>query len=178
MRGLVVGIDPSSDKMAIAVGTCTDDVQLMQYKYRSGPDHRPEVLAQMHATFSFFIQNQPNIIRIGIEMPTVTKSGPGSTIPQAMANGAVVAALGMLNPLPVIDQVPIPSWKSGITGNGSAPKDLIADWVRVNYPRVFDLCVDEKDKFSQDLCDAFCIFLYELRYEKIVKQIERKRASL
>lgn len=156
------------------------NVQFMVCDTRPGPEHRSRALADIYdfgKTLGAILPIPPRALRITLEAPTVARGGAGSTIPQAMASGALQAGLAAYIPTPV-DLVMVPVWKKSVLSKGNASKAEIAQWVRLNHPDVYKLMVNDKNKVDQDMCDAFCIYLYAVKYEKIVQQIKRKRASL
>jgi Holliday junction resolvasome RuvABC endonuclease subunit len=51
--------------------------------------------------------------------------------------------------------VPVSSWKKGTVGNGSASKELVANWLRAGFPAWHGTCQGD-----QNYIDATCIAIY------------------
>lgn len=86
-----------------------------------------------------------------IEEPVVARGNIRSTMKQAYVNGAVQAAVGLLNPDTSVSLVPVTTWKKEVVGKGNASKDEVADFVS-------DWMGGRED--DQDICDAICVMLY------------------
>ncbi len=174
--GLVAGVDPSSSKFVVAVGDRrAKNVQFRVLQAPTGPENRPRALADIHKFGTSIIQEFPALVRVGVESPVVAASGPGSTIPQALGSGAFQAAISVL-PRLAVDMVTIPSWKKTIVGKGNAAKDEIYFWVQQNFPSIWEQHMNNNQKHVQDMCDAFCIYLYTLKRQAAFDKVTRLRS--
>lgn len=175
MGPVAVGIDPSSARIVACIGWGSVDVEFMICDCRPGPEHRPRALADIYKfgrSLGAILPIPPRALRIGLESPTLARGGPGSVIPQAMASGALQAGLAAFIPAPV-DIIMVPTWKKNIVGNGSASKDAIREFVETNYPHIAKTMITDKGKFDQDMCDAFCIYLYTYEIERVAQRARR-----
>lgn len=166
----VIGIDPSSKKLAFCVTG--------HYYYVPEEHHTvrlPEgILQATGAAFEealLFFQKYSDAA-VYMEEPVVGRN-VRSTIVQAQVGGAVMAAADRAG-LPYFELVNNSHWKKEVLGKGNAKKEEISEWLEKNWPEAYTLA--QKD---QDLIDASCINRYGVRRQKMMQavMIRRNRAT-
>jgi Holliday junction resolvasome RuvABC endonuclease subunit len=167
-KRLVIGLDPSSQKIAMMV--------------RPNPKSKPEMVTLPFAkgadityvclrAFRFvraFVKKWIDLgyeVHIFIEEPVVGRGGAYTTIRQAKANGAMLA--GARSGGAHVEGVNNSTWKKSVCGKGNAGKPEIKNWVRDHWPYAYDLC-----RGDQDLLDAACILLYGEKRLELADRLE------
>lgn len=159
----VIGIDPSSKKLAFCI--TGKRYRIVDMHKKSLPEGVLQATgAAFEEAFLFFQSNQG--ARVYMESPVVGRSAH-STIVQAQVGGAVLAAACKAG-LDVV-MANVSSWKSQVVGNGHASKDQVKDWLEENLPSVYI-----RTEGDQDLIDAAAITLYGVQHEKIRQAIVRR----
>lgn len=151
----VLGIDPSSTRLA-AVYSYTDGKRLEVFTepLPVGDRVRECRLAYdwLDDLMSTVVEKSP-VTAVFVEQPVLGRGGAGATIPQAMVHGALLAS-GYLLAQYVVSVNPA-RWKKAVLGKGNATKPEIAEWVKINWPEVFEVADG-----NQDVLDSACINLY------------------
>jgi Holliday junction resolvasome RuvABC endonuclease subunit len=149
----IVGIDPSSRKLAAVVSRLGKEPDVETHT-RKLPQDKPAacLLAYEWARNLVDMQGDTDVC-VFVEMPVMGRGGPGSTIPQAQINGALLAGAQMS----AAEVIPVNNArvKKTVVGKGNATKDDVRDWVKVAWPVLYDRI--GKD---QDLCDSAMIYVY------------------
>lgn len=170
MRTLVlIGIDPSSAKLAATIGTPGAEPHITQRKCSLARD-KPKACAQAHVWITELIEEQGDDadVYVFLELPVMGRGGPGSTIPQARINGAVTAGAQIAGAT-VVD-VNNAHCKKDVVGRGNATKEDIADWCREAWPHAYKMC--ERD---QDLIDSVMIWVYGKKVIAMRHRLAKKR---
>lgn len=163
----VIGIDPSSKKLAFCVTGKRFKIAHMHKK--SLPEG---VLHATGAAFEeafLFFQNCPSA-RVYMEAPLVGRSAY-ATIVQAQVGGAVLAAACKAGVN--VELVNVNSWKSQVVGNGHASKEQVREWLEENIPHAYILAGGD-----QDLIDAAAITQYGVQHESLRQSIMRRYRAL
>lgn len=151
---VVIGIDPSSRKLAAVVSVIGDESNVQTITKPLPQDKPAACLLAFEWARTLVESNQDRgDVYVFIELPVFGRGGPGSTIPQAQINGALLAGAQMAG----AEVVPVNNSrvKKEVVGRGNANKDDIRQWVHDEWN---DLYVKiEKD---QDLCDSAMIYQY------------------
>lgn len=162
----VVGIDPSSKKLAF----CVTEQNLRPSIFKLG---LPEGVlratgAAFEEAFLFFSKLSMSNPSVYMEAPLVGRSAY-STIVQAQVGGAVMAAASKAG----VDfyLVNVNRWKKQVVGAGNATKDEVASWLKGNWKTAYTLCGGD-----QDLVDASAINRYGHRHELIKQAILNRRS--
>lgn len=151
---VVIGIDPSSRKLAAVISVIGDEKNV-EIITKPLPQDKPTscLLAFEWARVLVEKHSPRGDVYAFIELPVLGRGGPGSTIPQAQVNGALLAGLQMAGA--IVTPVNNSRVKKEVIGRGNANKDDIRQWVHDTWN---DLYVKiEKD---QDLCDSAMIYQY------------------
>lgn len=166
---LVIGIDPSSRKLAAVVSVIGDEDNVITITKPLPQDKPIACLLAFEWARTLVEEHQHRgDVYAFIESPVLGRGGPGSTIPQAQINGALIAGLQMAgaNVTPVNNS----RVKKEVVGRGNANKDDIRQWVHDYWN---DLYVKiEKD---QDLCDSAMIYQYGSQVVNLRDKIASKK---
>lgn len=152
MRACVVGIDPSSRKLA-AVVTWSDSAGFA-VELRDLPPKMPvETCLLAYVWVRRLIKEQRDKgyrVHVFIEAPisAVAKGGVRALIPQAQVSGALMAGAASLVGTRT-ELVPLTAWKKEVVGKGNATKPQIKEWAGVYWRRLYD-----KWHHDQDVLDA------------------------
>jgi hypothetical protein len=150
---LVLGIDPSSVKLALVAWTSETPIIAADYYLakRSGPEACFEALGAMQ-DFCDSLPDQPKKVAF-LELPVQGRGGYRATVVQAYVNGVVQAWL--VNEGFDVRHVNVSSWKAEVCGDGRASKEAVGQALAVRWLDAHIVCRDD-----QDLVDAACICLY------------------
>jgi hypothetical protein len=157
----VVGIDPSSKKLAF----CVTEPGCKPVVFKLG---LPEGVLQatgaaFEEAFLFFSRLSRSNPRVYMEAPLVGRSAY-STIVQAQVGGAVMAAACRSGTY--LKMVNVNSWKKKVVGKGNATKEDVSAWLKDNWKMAYTLCSGD-----QDLIDASALNRYGHRREKVIQTI-------
>jgi len=153
----VIGIDPSSKKLALCVSENGYDSELHTIDLPGGLYSATG--AAYREVFSFLDFGGDLVIYM--EAPLVGVGGVHSTVVQAQVGGAVMAAASNFGvPLKLVN---VGHWKKTVIGKGNAKKPEIAEWVEKNCPEAYHLAEGD-----QDLIDAIAIHRYGVLHERLL----------
>jgi Holliday junction resolvasome RuvABC endonuclease subunit len=162
----VIGIDPSSKKLALCVTYPGSEKYPELHSIRL-----PEgILQATGAAFeeAFLCFQKYSDAAVYMEEPVVGRN-VRSTIVQAQVGGAVMAAADRAG-LPYFELVNNSHWKKEVLGKGNAKKEEISFWLGEIWPEAYNLA--QKD---QDLIDASCINRYGVRRQKMMQAVMSRR---
>lgn len=168
MSSVVIGVDPSSRKLAAVISVVGDEPNV-EHTTKSLPQDKPTACLMAFEWMRTLIEinETRGKVYVFIELPVLGRGGPGSTIPQAQINGALMAGAQIAG----AEVVPVNNAraKKEVVGRGNANKDDIRVWVKEAWPSLY-----EKIEKDQDLCDSAMIYQYGKqtieRRDKIVKR--------
>ena len=176
---IIIGIDPSSVKIALVVtyGSDTSRVDANIYKLRKEQDfalrcgfayktvsRELKRLAARHPDAELFAF---------IEEPVVGRGGAYSTISQSKVHGAIIAACYCSGVVVKTSGVNNATAKKQIVGAGNASKTDIRRWAKVYWGNLEEQIVKFNKGDQQDIADAGMIN----RYGWKVVQTQNKLAS-
>lgn len=156
----VIGIDPSSKKLAF----CVTEFDLPPVLHTK---RLPEgILQATGAAFeeAFLCFRKLPDAAVYMEEPVVGRN-MRSTIVQAQVGGAVMAAADRAG-VPYFELVNNSHWKKEVLGKGNAKKPDITAWLEENWPEAYTLA--QKD---QDLIDASCINRYGVQRQRLMQAV-------
>lgn len=163
---IVVGIDPSSKKIALCVSSEVfqlDVIRLPAGLYSATGAAYREVFSFLDGLGHY------DKVSVYMEAPLVGRN-VASTIVQAQVGGAVVAAVkNSLRPTP-LHMVNVGTWKKQVVGKGNAQKSEVAEWLEKNWPEAYHEAAGD-----QDLIDAACINRYGVLHERLLGKKIRAR---
>lgn len=171
-RGRVLGVDPSTKKLAI-IGTRNRDKQEPEAWTIKLPN---DVIDRCGEAFNAFggllydlTQQSDGVApRVYLEAPVLGRGGPHSTISQSQVGGAVMAACSEYRcPLVLVNNA---SWKKQVCGNGGFGKPEIYKAMRSVWPEAFELANGD-----QDLVDASAIYLFGQAHTDAIRRVKIKR---
>lgn len=177
MIPIVIGIDPSSSKIAVVV---VKGGRPVTHHVLGLPPKQPAETCTLASKFinDLIVSLQypegiwdevpdPLPVHVFLEAPVYApKAGPGSLIPQAQVSGAILAACGLRGvPVELVDNA---VWKKDVIGSGSASKIEIARWVRMHCRSIYLAA-----QADQDVCDAACIALHGSHFVHRLKRLRR-----
>lgn len=164
----VIGIDPSSRKLAAVVSVVGKEPQATVYT-KPLPQDKPVACLQAFEWVRNLVEIQEDDVYVFIELPVLGRGGPGSTIPQAQINGALLAGAQMAD----AEVVPVNNSrvKKEVVGRGNANKDDIRDWVSKAWPVLY-----ERIGGDQDLCDSAMIYVYGKQVVERRNKIAKKKS--
>lgn len=154
----IVGIDPSSTKLAVVTLIPGHrGWKVLAHKYTLGPKYHPTCTLHATAAIRRHVTQSPIADQLQryafVEAPVVGKGGVRSTMVQAFTSGATQAAL--LGAGFNVELVQNTAWKKSIVGSGNAAKGDVAEALRLRWPVQQARVADD-----QDLLDALAIALY------------------
>lgn len=160
----VLGIDPSSKKLAICLTQSLSGREVPGLHKISLPEgvHRATGAAFSEA-FSFF-QDFSNLEAVTYMEAPVVGRGIGSTIIQAQVGGAVLAAA--CNAGMKLNLVNVSSWKKEVVGKGNAKKPEVAAWLKKSWNEAYTPAAGD-----QDLIDACALNRYGVQNQRLMKAI-------
>ena len=162
----IIGIDPSSKKIAIALyDTDYKYFSIVAKSYRGTSAFAvKDTIAAYDMTLNL-MSNFSNIDIVYLES-VILSSHKSGILPQAYASGAIQAALASLEK-PIELVVPT-AWKHCVMKKGGATKQQISDFLQENFNQAFNQC-STRGKHDQDKVDACMIALYGAwKHNKIV----------
>ena len=170
MKTVVVGVDPSSRKLAAVVSVVGNEGDVVT-STRALPQDKPYACHIAYEWMHLLVEEYSTHgkVHVFLESPVVGRGGPGATIPQARVNGALSAG-AVAAGAEVID-VNNSHCKKVTVGNGRASKDDIRDWVEVVWPELFP-----KIETDQDLCDSAMLYIYGVGIITKRERIAKRRA--
>ena len=166
VKAVIFGIDPSSRKLAVVHGE--PGKKHLGHEVKTLPARRPDACLVAFEWVGALVDRYPfHHPYVVIEAPVFGRGGPGSTIPQAMINGALQAGAHDAG-ADVIDANNA-HVKKEVLGRGNAKKDEIAAWAAATRP-------DLHAEFGtdQDLCDALMIWTYGVGVLKLRDRIAKR----
>ena len=144
---LVLGIDPSSKKLAVVYSVLGKENEV-KFKTKKLPQEKPEACSIAYEWLKGFIEDirgdiPTKDIYVFIELPVLGRGGAGSTIPQAQINGAILAGAFSTgaNVVPV-NNVRV---KKEVIGKGNANKDAIKAWLSVAWSGLYKFIHEDQD---------------------------------
>ena len=154
MPSVVIGVDPSSRKLAAVVSVIGNEPDVRFY-VKTIPKDKPTSCLMAFEWMRTIVEMSEGRGKVFafIELPVLGRGGPGSTIPQAQVNGALLAGAQIANAEVIL--VNNARAQKEVVGRGNANKDDIKEWVRVAWPKLF-----EQIENDQDLCDSAMIYQY------------------
>lgn len=166
---IVVGIDPSSHKMAAVI---TRQDNLLGFESVRLPEDKGLACKRAYEWVGFLIEEYAGVdpIHVYMEAPIMGVGGPGSTIPQAQVGGAVMAAWNMQDIS--VSLINNQSWKRQICGKGNIRKDQVAGAMMTVWPELVHSVGGD-----QDLIDAGAINMYGRRAVRLRAKVARHRAK-
>lgn len=159
MKTVVVGLDPSSRKIAMVYDIVNQNEEELRSKVIELPQSVIPALALAYKATRRFVKgivDKGYRVVLVIEEPVVGKGGAYATIKQSKVHGAIVA--GAVAGGAEVDSVNNTTWKKIVTGKGNNSKVQVAQYVRKNWRNLSTLAGPD-----QDLIDAGCIFSYARR---------------
>ena len=163
-KRVIVGLDPSSRKIAMAISV-DGGKPILQTK-TLGMHDLPRACYQAHRYVRSVVKQytaQGHHVFLFIEGPVVGRGGVGSTLKQTKTNGAMQA--GAVGGGASVVEVNNQTWKSKVVGSGRAGKPEIKKLVKDCWPYAYELADGD-----QDLMDACAILRYG---EKIINTKDR-----
>lgn len=167
---IVVGIDPSSHKLAAVVTDGDKIIDTLTIKLR---DDKQIACGQAFRWIQECIIDPHNMMMEGhiyMEAPIMGVGGPGSTIPQAQIGGAVMAGAAVLQVSLTLANNQ--AWKRQVCGKGNIRKDQVAGAMLTVWPELV-----HRVGADQDLIDAGAINMYGRRAVRLRAKVVRHRAK-
>jgi hypothetical protein len=171
----VIGIDPSSKKIAICH---THNSNTYHYNIYLPEGVHPASGAAFREVFAFFKdftgegEFKDDGVVVYMEAPVVGRNAY-STIVQAQVGGAIMAAVELSGIQMFL--VNVNSWKKDVIGKGNATKPEVAEWLKENWPDAYNSAGGD-----QDLLDASAINRYGYKRVRLTQAIllrRKKRGS-
>jgi len=175
MNIVIIGVDPSSRKLA-AVASVLDDETDARTHRMALPKNKPEACLAAYNWMRDLVDTWqrdcgPNTqVFVYVEDPVFGRGGPGSTIPQARINGCLLA--GAFDAGADVNMVNNAHVKKEVVGRGNANKEDIVHWLRQAWPAMYETV--GKD---QDLADSAMIYVYGRQVQHRVQRIKRRKAK-
>jgi len=170
VRTVVIGIDPSSKKIAATVTVNGAEPTLRIRPLPTGRRDTPRQLFLAGRWFRRLIMEfdpQSNDVYVYIENPFVSPKTIRACLPLARMHGHLMATAYACG-VKVVDGVDISRWKSVSIGKGNASKTEIMAWVRKCWPQAAEQVGKDQDK-----ADSAGINVYGQHMVKQIKKIER-----
>lgn len=162
----IIGVDPSSRKLAAVASSMGDDRADIYVK--ALPQDKPTACLMAFEWMRSIVEERDGDVYVFIELPVFGRGGPGSTIPQAQVNGALLA--GGHSAGASVNLVNNARVKKEVVGKGNATKDDIREWVRDNWPTLYS-----QIETDQDLCDSAMIHRYGSQVVEHREEISRRK---
>ena len=166
MTHYIIGVDPSSRKLAAVIASPEAESKV-RTAVKALPQDKPTACLMAFEWLRALVESLDGDVYVFIELPVFGRGGPGSTIPQAQVNGALLA--GGHRAGASVNLVNNARVKKEIVGKGNATKDDIRDWVRESWPALY-----EEIESDQDLCDSAMIYRYGCEVVEHREKITRK----
>lgn len=180
---IVVGIDPSSKKLAAVV---TDAHDVFFVFFRKLPD-----TADMSERCRWAYKHSRTLVRkiqrlypgeaiyVFIEDPVVGRGGAYSTIAQSKVHGAILAGLRSTDAEITVRGVNNSQAKKAVVGKGNADKPAIRKWCQAYWKQLYRRVCEYNKGDQQDIIDAGMINRHGTMVVKRMNRIrnERRRAT-
>lgn len=168
-RPAVIGVDPSSRKLAAVYGIAGRE-HAVRFTTMKLPQDKPVACLMAYEWMRDLVASQKRYGKVyaAIELPVLGRGGPGSTIPQAQINGALLAGAHVAEGEAIL--VNNSHAKKQIIGKGNASKDEISGWVAEYWPDLY-----ESIEGDQDLCDSAMIYRWGVKVADQRDRMARRR---
>lgn len=157
----VIGIDPSSKKLALCI---TNGTKVPTFHKINLPVGLHSATGVAYREVFCLLESFNGLARVYMEEPLVGVGGVHSTIVQAQVGGAVMAAAANIGTR--LELVNVGSWKKQVVGNGKAKKPEVAAWLEENWKKAYNLAAGD-----QDLIDAAAINRYGYQHVRLAEAI-------
>lgn len=169
MSATVIGIDPSSRKLAAVYCELGSEPDV-EHRTEKLPQDKPVACLTAYEWVRTLVLTRPiQPVYVAIELPVLGRGGPGSTIPQAQINGALLAGAQSAGATVIL--VNNARAKKEVIGKGNASKDDIRKWVKTAWPRLYS-----DIKTDQDLCDSTMIYVYGRNTVELRDRIAKRKS--
>lgn len=169
-KKIVLGIDPSSYKIAV-VATNDTDVDYNLHVVHLSKARKPLACTQAFNFIDALMDTYSDgEVLAYLEAPVLGRGGARATIPQSMIDGAIITAFALRN-VPVV-LVNNKKWKKVVCLNGNSNKLMIASTVKQIWPKLY-----EEVDGDQDLLDAACINRYGVSLAAIATRVAKSSAK-
>jgi Holliday junction resolvasome RuvABC endonuclease subunit len=155
-NAIIIGCDPSSKKLAAVISFIgkEEDADIDIYKLKAKEKALSCAMAFTWARrLGRKCLEQSADVVVFVEAPVFGRGGPGSTIPQAQINGALLAGFSMAGI--TVMTANNSHWKKEVIGKGNANKVQIKEWVQQYWPAMYLSANND-----QDVIDAAAIYIY------------------
>lgn len=177
---VIIGIDPSSKKIALTV---TVNDRAPDLRWRPLPTGVKTDIAKALYFAERWLKRvireydpKSNDVYVFIEKPFVSPKTVNAAIPLARVNGVLLAAAYGAGAKAVQD-VDISRWKMIVVGKGNAGKPEIAEWCRTQWPAVWDKVPrNTRGTPDQDIIDSAGVNRYGAHVVKRMDKIERLKS--
>jgi Holliday junction resolvasome RuvABC endonuclease subunit len=165
---IVLGIDPSSEKLAAVWSREGSRIgHLVTTKLSGTPAQRCTQAVQWCQLQVAELATLGQVY-VWVEDPYVGRY-VGAAIPLARAQGCVLAGCAIGGAV-LVENVRPADWKR-ITGSGAAKKDAIAAWIEREWPSVHELIQHQPKGIRQDFADAGAINRHGNRVLSIASEL-------
>jgi hypothetical protein len=144
----VIGIDPSSVKLAFAI-TSPKGNKFFSIKLNKSKDKQVECVHTYNCMLELLSYYQN--VYVYLEAPVGGRGGFGSTIPQAKVSGAIMAACGSVQRLMLVNNK---EWKRVTLHYGNPSKLLLQTRLRTRWPEAYEGARTKRGAIDQDIVDA------------------------
>lgn len=174
-RVVVIGIDPSSKKLAFVI---TKGGKQPRVVTRTLPDSPLDIKAdwaERHARriAAPYVKDGYRVVAF-VEDPVVGRGGAHATIVQATVRGGILVGLRRAG-VEKIHGVNNQRWKKAVVGNGGVGKPQIKKYVHDTWPTVYKMATGPNGGVDEDVCDAACINLHGQKVLKMEDRINKHR---
>jgi Holliday junction resolvasome RuvABC endonuclease subunit len=159
----VIGIDPSSKKIALCITTSYELDEVPQLDVISLPAGGFQATGAAYREVFYFLQGIPSG-QVYLEAPIVGRNA-WATIVQSQVGGAVMAAVENLKVWNLY-MANVSSWKKQVAGKGNLTKPEIAEALQRIWPEAYDLCNGD-----QDLVDACMINRFGVKHQRFAATV-------
>lgn len=169
---VVIGIDPSSKKLALVITKNGRSPRLITRTLPDAPLDVKADWAERHCRrlAAPYVKAGFRVIAF-VEDPVVGRGGAHATIVQATVRGGILVGLRRAG-VTEIHGVNNQRWKKAVCGNGGIGKPQIKKYVYKTWPRVWDMANGD-----EDLCDAACINAYGQQVISLEERIKAHKES-
>lgn len=170
MKTIVVGLDPSSRKLALVYASFGNQDDLRSKCYELPKDVIPALALAHKVTYHFvktWVDRGYKVV-LYIEEPVVGRGGAYATIKQSKVHGACIA--GATAAGAHCAAVNVSTWKKIVVGKGNASKVQVAQYVRKQWRILSKLAGPD-----QDLIDAGCIYSYARRQVESARDLNNMK---
>jgi len=151
----VMGIDPSSTKLAVVV-TSPGGENFYTWKLPKSKWKKEECGYAYHTMTSMLHAHPGAYVFLEAPVGVPGRGGFRAVIPQSQVGGAILAACRGAD----VRLVENTLWKSRLLGNGQASKFFIQSRLRTRWPAAYQAAITKRGKVDQDICDAAFINIY------------------